>query len=236
MNDRLDLFARDGHVSMLSMDRYDAGEFDDDQRRCLEGHVERCGLCRERLASLGTVALLPPGQPRHETGSVTLGYLATTAGAALAACLVATLGATLWPTPQVAQQTDPEALGVSSAYTSVAQEYSDMERPDLAVTRRGEQLVLRAAAGGVAVVVVGDSEDGAGTGGEAVEQIVEVVGVSTVEGEALEVVYPRRAAGLRVLALACTQPLDYAVGDALAPDEDCTVRELHALPVDERDS
>ena len=70
MIDREQLFARDGHVTMLSLDRYDVGELDGEARSGLESHVETCTRCRERFVAVDapSLAILPPA--RHDTGSV----------------------------------------------------------------------------------------------------------------------------------------------------------------------
>ncbi|MEM6989842.1 MAG: hypothetical protein AAF721_05080 [Myxococcota bacterium] len=239
MNESTDLFARDGHITMLSIDRYDAGEFDDEERRCLEGHIETCPLCRERLQAVSapSVTLLPPAQPRHETGSVTLGYLAGSAVVAAAAMLIATVGATVWPDARVAHQASVERVGMSSAYTSVAHEYSEMARPDLEVAQRDGRLLLRADdVGTLAVVVMSTDDLEGGTGGTTRDAILDVLLATHDVARPVSIPLPTMAPELRVFAVACTEEAEFFAGEGMPSGFGCTKREIKALGVDQRDS
>jgi len=126
-HDVRDLFARDGHLTMLSIDRYDTGELDVDARHGLETHVEGCARCRARLQAVTAhePVLLPREVAGCSTGSATIAVLAAAAGFALAASAVLGLGSALWPSPQAARESTAEPAHTASSYTSVAQEYSE---------------------------------------------------------------------------------------------------------------
>ncbi len=239
MNDPTHLFARDGHVTMLSLDRYDAGEFDDANRRLLEEHVETCGHCRDRFAAVSEpqLAILPPPQTRHDTGSVTLGYLATTAGITIAASLVAFVTSSLWPSPRVATQAYAESVGVASSYTSVAQGDSEPSTPGLELELRGTALRLHAEAGStLAIAIVGEEEDGGDTGGRGAD-LGEILLSTPSTGDVVTVAVPRAAAGTRIVAIACADPtVALQAGDSLPDDGECTVRDVPFAEVDTRDS
>ena len=225
MTEASDLFARDGHLTMLSLDRYDVGELDDDERRCLESHVETCARCRERLSEVAapSIDVLPPAH--HETGSVTIGYLAATAGVALAAGLVAFVGSTLMPSPQMATLAETETAGMASAYTSVAQEYSDPEAPTLDLSRRGDELVVHSNAASVAMLRVSAPDDDGGTGGQ--EPTMEVVGEVPAAARVRDEVTFRPPTpeddGLELVVVACADPVAFEPGDPLDLDGGCTL-------------
>ncbi|MBC8069453.1 MAG: zf-HC2 domain-containing protein, partial [Deltaproteobacteria bacterium] len=71
------LYTRDGHPSMLSLDRYDTGELDGTARHGLESHVEGCADCRARLNAVvrPSVVLRPRTSHDRSTGSATIAYL-----------------------------------------------------------------------------------------------------------------------------------------------------------------
>lgn len=231
------LFTRTGHLTMLSLDRYDAGELDDGARRSTEAHIETCPECRQRFDAVqaSSLSLMPPSGEQHETGSATIGTLAVSGGMALAAGLIATIGATLWPDPRVIRQAESGTVTVASAYTSVAQEYSELQQPTLAVARRGGRLQLHASDDAtVAVVIVEDDADG-GTGGE-LEAIARIVLAPQPADATDPIEIPKLTPSLRLFAIACTEPVVLVVGDPLPSDEGCAAVEVEAAPVDERDS
>lgn len=226
MTEASDLFARDGHLTMLSLDRYDCDELDDDERHCLESHVETCPHCRERLAEVASPALtlLPPAAPQHETGSVTIGYLAASAGVALAAGLVAFVGSTLIPSPQMATLTETESAGMASAYTSVAQEYSDPDAPTVDLSLEQDVLVVRSTATSIAMLRVIVPDDDGGTGGQApTMEVVDVVPVVSQAGDRISFRIPARDDSSEVVVVACAEPLSFEPGDPVDVDSGCTL-------------
>ena len=226
MTEASDLFARDGHITMLSLDRYDVGELDDDERHCLESHVETCPHCRERLTEVASpsLTLLPPATPQHETGSVTIGYLAASAGVALAAGLVAFVGSTLMPSPRMATLTETETAGMASAYTSVAQEYSDPDAPTVDLSRDRDMLVVRSTAASIAMLRVIIPDDDGGTGGQnSTMEVVAVVPVDSHEGEAVSFRVSTSADDSELVVVACAEPITFEPGDPLDVDSGCTL-------------
>lgn len=226
MTEASDLFARNGHLTMLSLDRYDCGELDDDERHCLESHVETCAHCRERLAEIASpsLTLLPAAAPQHETGSVTIGYLAASAGVALAAGIVALVGSTLMPSPQMATLTETESAGMASAYTSVAQEYSDPDAPTVDLSLEQDVLVVRSTATSIAMLRVIVPDDDGGTGGQdPTMEIVDVVPVGSRAGDGVSFRIPARDEDSELVVVACAEPVTFEPGDPVDLDGGCTL-------------
>lgn len=226
MTEASDLFARDGHLTMLSLDRYECDELDDDERQCLESHVETCPHCRERLTEVASpsLTLLPPAAAQHETGSVTIGYLAASAGVALAAGLVAFVGATLMPSPQMATLTETESAGMASAYTSVAQEYSDPDAPTVDLSLERDLLIVRSTASSVAMLRVIVPDDDGGTGGQdPTMEVVDVVPVVSRTGDGMSFRIPARDEDSELVVVACAEPVTFEPGDPVDLDGGCTL-------------
>ncbi len=224
MNDLHDLLSRDGHVTMLSLDRYEVGELDAVERTYLEEHLHACGRCRERHAVVARPTTIPMRPGRIETGSITVASLTVTATVAAAAALLAALASSLWPSPRVVQEAAPGPAGVASAYTSVAQEYSEPPPMTLEVTShpRGLTVALDVPAF-VSVVVVGDgSADG--TGGEDGERVLDVVFASQLVESATEVWVPDEWDGYTLVVVGCPEPDSLSVGDRI-DESACVARE-----------
>jgi hypothetical protein len=218
MND--DLFARDGHLTMLSLDRYDVGELDAGARRGIESHVEDCERCRGRLrAVMVRVPAIPPRiAASRSAGSATISYLAASAGVALAAGAVLGLGSAMWPQPQPAHESAVEPAHSASSYTSVAQEYSEAPDVDVDLALRGDAVVATPLGDAwLAVVVVSADADGESA-------ILAVLRAAHATSEAVTVPIPRRYAAEQVLAIACPAPFTLAPDDPLALEPGCTVR------------
>jgi hypothetical protein len=120
-----DLFARDGHLTMLTLDRFEAGELSTDMCETVIEHVESCEMCAHRLAAMRTdaVALEPPpglaaGPAANDSGRSWLGTLAIAGTVAAAAALLVMVV----PQPQqVERTTDEEARLTASPYTTTAE-------------------------------------------------------------------------------------------------------------------
>lgn len=236
MNDALrDLFARDGHLTMLSLDRYDTGELDAPARRGLESHVEGCGHCRARLGEVISPRVTIAPRTDRSTGSATIAVLFGSAAVALAASTMVWLGASMWPSPHTAQHDPTESALVAGSYTSVAQEESAetsglelelVSAPTVGIPR-GETLSATAhGEGQLAIVVVRDAL------GEGDTEIVAVLAAPrpVIEspregGVSLVLALPRRWSDDRIVAVFCPTTFTVEPGDALAPDPGCIARE-----------
>lgn len=221
MNDTThDLFARDGHLTMLSLDRYDTGELEPHARRGLELHVESCARCRERLGVVAspTVSVPPRVATGRSTGSATISVLFGSAAAALAASAMMWLGASMWPSPQTAWHEPSDAALVAGSYTSVAhdeQDLGDRLEVDVASTKIGGRDAVIATPRGdgqLAVIVLRDDSD-----------VVAVLASPAAAPSATPVVVPlpRRASGDRIVAVLCPSAFTIEPGDTLAPDPGC---------------
>lgn len=227
-----ELFGRDGHLTMLSCDRYDAGELGDMLRHDLESHAEGCPRCRERLNAVMSpgLALLPPPRAQHETGSIAVASLATTAGVALAASLVAAIGAAVWPSPRLAAEREAETAGMASAYTSVAQEYSEPGWPQLTLAPGGRRVTVRAAEWSRVAVVILSRDDEGGTGGTEGPMVLEVLYESSPGPTEASVAVPATWAGQRVVAVGCPDEASVAVGTPLPVDAGCSMATPTLVP------
>ncbi len=117
------LFARDGHLTMLTLDRFEVGELSTPMCETVIDHVEACETCAERVASMRSDSISLPApahmKPGHETQTQkwlgTLGIAGTVAAAA--ALLMMAL-----PEPQQVERTDAEdATLTASPYTTTAE-------------------------------------------------------------------------------------------------------------------
>lgn len=227
----VDLFARDGHVTLLSLDRYDMGELSVAERRGLESHVEGCAHCRARVHALHAPApvFMPPlvGAQRS-SGSATVAYMAAVATVAIAAGLVLGVGSAIFPSPHTARQSVPEPGHMASAYTSVAQEYDDPDgiELELELEHRDHALVITPhAEGHLAVYVLDDAEAGGDTDGDAEPRVVGTLLRSRLVGDAVRVPVPRRLGSPHVVAVMCDAPITQATGEPFAPEPGCITRE-----------
>lgn len=118
-----DLFARDGHLTMLTLDRFEAGELATAEYESVIEHVESCEVCAHRLAAMraDAVQLQPPPEllARAETkASSWRGPLAIAATMAAAAVLLVVA----FPESQQAERSmDDEARLTASPYTTTAE-------------------------------------------------------------------------------------------------------------------
>lgn len=215
-----DLFGRDGHLTMLSLDRYDTGELDGAARHDVELHVEGCAGCRARLVAVTRPAIVPgpPASPRQErgrdTGSATIAYLVATSAVALAATAVLWTGATGWPSRQTARHQQVEPSHTAGSYTSVAQEYSDTAGVDLEVEWSEPVVASATAEGWLAIVAVDDTLS-----------IVGVPAGPTVVDDDVTLAIGRRWAAHRVIAVLCPTPFTVELGEPFAPEPTCVTRE-----------
>lgn len=229
-NDR-DLFARDGHLTMLSVDRYDVGELAGAARHVVESHAEGCSSCRARLLAVqrAAAALRPPPTAGRSAGSVSIGVLVASAGIAAAASFVLGVLSVPWPDPQTAHPMPGEPLHVSGAYTSVAQDAGEPDAPALHVSLRSEDLVVSGIEGAhLAVFAVSTAEDVGDTGGPAEPVVLGVLASMPTTGEDARVSIPAQFSGLDLVVVACPIAPDLAIGDALALDPGCTAADAVA--------
>jgi hypothetical protein len=220
-----DLSARDGHLTLLSLDRYDAGELDPSGRRHVEAHVEVCEGCRRRLQVVAThePVLSPPRRASTSTGSATIAYLAVSAGAALAAGVVLALGSAVWPSPQAAREQAIEPTHLASSYTSVAQEYSEPAELDVDLVVRDDTLIATPQGDGwLAIVAVRDDGE-ADTDGAGEPTVVAVLRSARPMADPVTIALGR-SASQRIVALACPGPFAVAAGDPVAIEPGCITR------------
>ncbi len=116
------LFARDGHLTMLTLDRFEVGELSTPQCETAIDHIESCETCANRLASMRTdaVGLEPPAhvQARATRSRSWVGTLAIAATVAAAAALL--MMALPQPHPVERSVTDDPLL-TASPYTTTAE-------------------------------------------------------------------------------------------------------------------
>ncbi len=119
------LFARDGHLTMLSLDRFDAGELPVSSCEVVIEHLRACGVCSDRMESIGhDVALLPPPSLQaRRSSTVLVGSLAIGATVAAAAALLLLV----WPQPQQAsRQFGNDNVLTASPYTTTNAEFDGL--------------------------------------------------------------------------------------------------------------
>lgn len=121
-----DLFARDGHLTMLTLDRFEAGELSTPMCETVIEHVEACEVCAHRLAGMRTDAvsfeppaeLLAQAEAANDSGRSWVGTFAIAGTVAAAAALLVMAV----PQPQqVERNTDEEARLTASPYTTTAE-------------------------------------------------------------------------------------------------------------------
>lgn len=129
-----DLFSRTGHLTLLSLDRFEAGELVTADVERIEAHLGQCAACAERLSALmmSGRALSPPPHlldprpalPRWGTAGI---------GATMTAA--ATIVLAVWMQPEHAQRTLPEDnhLNASAYTTSSTPGFSEFEHDTLAL-------------------------------------------------------------------------------------------------------
>ena len=61
------LFARDGHLTMLTLDRFEVGELSTSMCETVIDHVEACESCANRVASMRSDAISFPVPAPHPT-------------------------------------------------------------------------------------------------------------------------------------------------------------------------
>lgn len=117
------LFARDGHLTMLTLDRFEVGELSTPMCETVIDHVESCETCADRVASMRSDAasLQPPASIQPQTGNETRKWVGTLAIAGTVAAAAALLLMAL-PEPQQIERSGPEdATLTASPYTTTAE-------------------------------------------------------------------------------------------------------------------
>lgn len=241
--DPRDLFSRHGHLTGLTIDRYDAGELGPGLGARVQEHLEGCARCRAQLFEVQrhVVTLAPPVFARPSAGSVTVWGLAASGGLGLAAALVLSLMAAPWPGPQ---RVEPRPAGaaapLASAYTTSALPESDVyEEMGVQLEVQGRWLEARPEGDGFLAIVVASGVDvyAMDTDGEGSDQVLEVLwGPTAVEPDAELRVRPSTGSH-RVVALMCARPFEVEAGDPVVVGPDCRRDELEArFGLDYRDS
>lgn len=218
-----DLFTRDGHLSMLSLDRYDADELDHDVCERIEQHVDGCACCRARLADVRTPVVIP--MPRaalaRDAGVATVAYLVATAAVSVAAATVLWLGAPTFGARTMVHHV-PDATPNASAYTSVAQEYSEPVAPDLVIEATTDAVVASPSEEGWLGVVVLEGDASAPV-------VAQVVLAPREVDEPVSLPLSRKISRASAVAVLCATPPELAVGAPFEPDAGCVVRSLDTL-------
>lgn len=242
-----DLLSRDGHLTGLTIDRYEFGELSAAQARHVEEHLDGCFVCRRRLEMMREhqPTITPPSFVQPSTGSATLAGLMLSGGVAVAATAVLAFASTLWSGPQRVDHS-PEAppSAVASAYTtSPPPEYGTVdgsESLDLSLRPRGIDLRVTAEGEGTMAVVLlaGLDPDGMDTDGQDPDEIMEVLHTAVSVDTARQLTVTPRAESGQVVAIMCREPFVVAEGEPLELADDCVQRELAAsmLVPRERDS
>jgi hypothetical protein len=89
--DHRDLFTRDEHVTMLTLERYQLGELRDDEATALHDHAQSCDSCSAALTSVMDVISLPVARLRRKsTWRVAAAAAVLVAAAAVAALYIVT--------------------------------------------------------------------------------------------------------------------------------------------------
>ena len=113
------LLSRDGHLTMLTLDRFDGGELDVEACERVIEHLRHCSVCTARLEDVQAAGpkLMPPGmdgvvgriEPRGPRLAVAI------ASTLAAAALLLLVG---WPRPEQASRISGDSELTVSAYTS----------------------------------------------------------------------------------------------------------------------
>ncbi|MBV1860949.1 MAG: hypothetical protein KUG77_21210 [Nannocystaceae bacterium] len=199
------LFARDGHLTQLTLDRFEVGELSTPMYETVVEHVEACETCSHRVVSMraSAVSLQPPDSPQPSDIAEARRVMGTLAIAGTVAAAAALLLMAL-PEPQQVERSVPEDSPLTaSPYTTTAElegaamfapalDFSVIEAPSLARIGHGDRvswdavLTLQVSphqAGYVAVVsatlehldVPDETEELADTDGGGIEHAVQVL-------------------------------------------------------------
>lgn len=121
-----DLFARDGHLTMLTLDRFEAGELSTAMCETVIDHVESCEVCAHRLASMraDAVSLAPPPELQsrlNASAAQTRSRVGTVAIAGTVAAAAVLLLMALPEPQQVERAATEDATLTASPYTTTAE-------------------------------------------------------------------------------------------------------------------
>lgn len=216
MNDPVhELFGRDAHVTLLALERLDAGELDARARVRVGEHIVGCAHCRARSSAFAAWGepIAPQGSARSEAGNATVASIVAAAAIAIAATTVLGVGASLMPNPMSAHERAADPLPMAGAYTSVAQEYGEPVVPELELALRDDRADLDVHGDGVLALVVADDDRVA----------MIVAAPRPVADGATALVLPAGIDRRELVALLCPEPFTLAPGDALPPGPECIV-------------
>lgn len=118
------LFARDGHLTMLTLDRFEVGELSTSMCETVIDHVEACESCANRVASMRSDAIsfpVPAPHPTEPDKQQTRKWLGTLGIAGTVAAAAALLMMAL-PEPQQVERSEAEDTTLTaSPYTTTAE-------------------------------------------------------------------------------------------------------------------
>lgn len=231
------LWSRDGHLTMLTLDRFDAGELDVDSCEQVIEHLRNCSMCSARLEDIQAPG--PALSPPQPTGVA--GRIQPHRGPRIAVAVASTLAAAAllflvgWPSPEQASRIAPDSELTVSAYTSTTASVDEAQAVGIQVDLFAGSQRLRnrdyvpadttlsmnvetAAAGFVTVLTVSPPvEDDGGTGGVA-EMGHDVVLPLQAIGSATSVELGSEPVGYgatqmqRVVAIYCPDPFEVSSG------------------------
>lgn len=136
------LFTRDGHVTHLSLDRFEAGELAMFHHDLVVEHIDRCEHCSEHWRQMQgeDLGLAPPAHLLRAGSSPVAARIFGVVATVVAAAAVLLI---LWPHPQQASR-EPASEGawMASPYTSTSAE------PDMALVTGGADVSIFAESDG----------------------------------------------------------------------------------------
>lgn len=114
------LFSRDGHLTMLTLDRFEVGELSTPQCEAVIEHIESCSLCADRLATMraDAVTLEPPTHVRVRSAPGRAQWVGALAIGATVAAAAALLVMALPQPQQVERAAEAEGVLTASPYTT----------------------------------------------------------------------------------------------------------------------
>lgn len=119
-----ELFARDGHLTMLTLDRFEVGELSTPMCETVIDHVESCETCAHRLASMraDAVSLEPPAAVRAAAQGSEGSWLGGLAIAGTVAAAAAVLVLVLPEAQQAERASSEDTTLTASSYTTTTAE------------------------------------------------------------------------------------------------------------------
>jgi hypothetical protein len=231
------LFTRNGHLTMLTLDRFDTGELDVDSCESVIEHLRLCSTCSTRLDDVQA-----PGPAIQPPKSNVVGRIEPERHPRLAVAIASTLAAAAllllvgWPRPEQASRITGDAGLTASSYTSTTASFDEAQTVNvqLRVFAGSQQLhhrdfvpsdeavsveVETAAAGFVTLfALVPPADDDGGTGGivEVAHDVVLPVASTASETTSVELRSAPLGYGATVsqtlVAVYCPEPFEVDPG------------------------